>query len=372
MKSKLKNKKIHISLSISYNDLNSHIKEMLSLQCHLIWVDVITINMENFFNMIWAINEDDQYKENISKSHNLFKAGPPSYMIFYDLNTAQMARIYKEFSIDKNWNLVLIDSYAKIDKPNKSNLDNNQINQTNFVRENKSKKGKNINFKDNIRIESLSTIESNEDIYYICQFKNISDYNNLGNKNKEKCINLLQHSLIDNKLNEFINKTVEFSYGQNYIPIKLIPLVMNVNTITNKHYYYSIIYKPIQRPESCDEILYASEFIHASTNYYVRRGMTDNEFLEIYDLYTSKGWKLIDLKAYKDEKGVTKFSTILTSIQEFYEGSFKLFIGLSKNELTKKIEEMNEKGLYPKILTNYGYVNNNKEHVYAVFFCQYI
>jgi hypothetical protein len=331
MKLKLKTQKTHVSLSVHYDNLNRHISEMLSLQCHLLWIDVIMVNKENYFNMIWTFNEE------VNGCSNKFQAKLTPHMIFYDLNTAQMSRIYKEFSVEQNWNLELIDSYVKVGK-------------------------------------STSADKSNEDIYYICQFRNISDYVNLKIKNKEKILNQLQHSIIDNRFNECFTSKVKFSYGQNYIPIKLTPLILNLNTAKNKHYYYTIIYKPISRPENQSSIENSNfeDLLFTSSNYYARHGMTDNELLEVYNLYTSKGWKLVDLKAYKDEKDVTKFSTILTCVNEFYEGSFKLFIGLNKNELVEKIEEMNLKGLYPKILTNYGYLNKNQEHVYAIFFCQYI
>lgn len=104
--------------------------------------------------------------------------------------------------------------------------------------------------------------------------------------------------------------------------------------------------------------------------FFIRKNLVDLEILEIYDKHSKNNWKLIDLKAYKDEKSLTKFSMIW-STRCFYEGTSRMFIGLTKNEALDKIDEMNLRGLYPKIVTGYCYSSSAGEHLYALFFCQF-
>ena len=159
------------------------------------------------------------------------------------------------------------------------------------------------------------------------------------------------------------------------MPIKISQLLLNVNTLTNKHFYYTALYKPIQYSKLIQEenVNYAKldKDLKTTSFYCVKNNLSDSDFYELWEDFVTKSWKLIDIKAYKDEHNITKFSAIWTSLSDFYEGSSKLFIGLNKSELLTKVNEMNSKELYPKFLTNYGYLNNLGEHVYCVFFCQF-
>ena len=106
-------------MSVPYTDLNELIIKMIHEQYHLIWLDVIMINGLNYFNMLWKSNCSDIIIKNSNDEFKLFEAKPPTYIVFYDLNTAQMAHIYKEYSIDQNWSCELIDSYSRSTDLNK-------------------------------------------------------------------------------------------------------------------------------------------------------------------------------------------------------------------------------------------------------------
>ncbi len=125
-------------------------------------------------------------------------------------------------------------------------------------------------------------------------------------------------------------------------------------------------YKPIDSSDYNEKLSDLKE----TSLYYTRKNLTDLEVVELYNSFSKNSWKLIDLKAYKDEKSLTKFAIIFTTLC-FYEGTSRLFIGLNKMETLEKIDEMTQKGLHPKIVTAYSYSSKLGEHLYAVFFCQF-
>lgn len=127
---------------------------MISLRLHVTWIDVIQINKTNYFNLLWTCDQTQ---------HQASQARPPQYLIFYDLNTAQVAQIYKEHSLEHNWNLELIESYIKDSKPS-------------------------LNIRKKSAKNHTSVLKSYEEILFICQFKFNSSATN---KNK------LQQSVID-------------------------------------------------------------------------------------------------------------------------------------------------------------------------------
>ena len=130
--------------------------------------------------------------------------------------------------------------------------------------------------------------------------------------------------------------------------------------------------------------------------FYTRKNLTDLALLDNYANLSRNSWKLVDLKAYKDENSMTKFEMIWSKLP-FYEGTSRIFIGLNKvfilcifknivsfkcsclykiiyflkNETLDKIDEMTAKGLYPKIVTGYCYSSKHGEHLYALLFCQF-
>jgi hypothetical protein len=317
---------------------------MINSQCHLICIDCISINQINYFNLIWESNYDEK--------NNIGLAYPPEYIIFFDLNTAQLAQIYYEFSIEKKWNLQLIDSYIK-SKP--------AIKFKSADIKTKLKRSKT-----EYKIPAIT--KSNEEIFFVCQFKQIFDNN--------ETINKLQHSIIDSRYNELFDQCVSYKPKQNTIsiPIRINPLVVNVNTLTNKHFYYTCLYKPILNYKQDEDINLAqhSENLKQSPLYFCAKNLNDNDLMTLLESKSKNNWKLIDLKAYKDVNSITKFSVIFDSISNSsYEGTFKLFTGLTKNETLMKIDEMNQKGMWAKLVTSYSYLNNSGEHVYAIFFCQF-
>lgn len=351
-KSVLPSEKIYIALSVPYDELQYHIKKMIFSQSHLIWVDCISINKVNYFNLLWQMNNNEA---NVAK--------PPSYLIFYDLNTAQLAQIYHEYSIDKRWNLELVESYIK---PKNSGLKNES--------RVKFKKKRSIDCKSAKRVEKVvepenpALAESNEEIVYICQFRQQFD--------KNECLNKLQHSLIDTRFDDAFDQSVKYNSHKKSIsvPLRICPLVVNVNTLTNKHYYYTCLYKSIEKFKYDSDTYFSEHTNHLkhSPLYYCAKNLTDAELVKLYETNTKNNWKLIDLKAYKDEKSITKFSTVWTSLNEqAYEGTFKLYVGLTKDEALIKINEMNSKGMWAKLVTSYSYLNSSGDHVYAIFFCQF-
>lgn len=340
--------KVYIALSVPYDELGLHLKKMINSQCHLLWIDCISINQVNYFNLIWQNNQT---------VNGVAFVKPPAYLIFYDLNTAQLAQIYHEYSNENKWNLELVESYIKVKSIEPK---------IKFTRKSKLNDGKSP---EKIPFQNPATIKSNEEIFYFCQFRQLFITTN-------ENVNKLQHSIIDTRFNDSFDQCVQYSSVNRSIsvPFRICPLVVNVNTITNKHYYYTCLYKPIDiHIQNADKEYSVQHTNHLKVSefYYCSKNLNDNELIELFESNSKNSWKLIDLKAYKDEKSITKFSAVWSSIKGFYEGTFKLYIGLTRDETLSKINELNSKGLWPRIVTSYSYLDNSGEHVYAIFFCQF-
>ena len=349
MRKILPSERVYSAISVPIENLSSHLRTMINLQCHLIWIDANTVNKINYFNFIWISNEDSFELNSLNPKFASIQcpkpitAKPPSFLIFYDLNTAQLAHLYKEYSQEKNWNLELIESYSRINLPNRK----------------KTKKSS---------VSKISSTKSYEEIFFICQF----GYND-SNKNS-KLNNKLHHSVIDTRFDEVFKQTVKHNFKQTmYHPIRVSPLLINVNTVNNSHLYYSSLYMPIDyyKPVNDDDYDEKNSDLTSTSLFTVRKNLTDLELMNLFEELTSVGMKLVDLKAHKDEKSIVKFSTVWSSMHGFYEGTSKFFIGLNKEEILNKTKEMKSKFMYPKMITNYGYLNGSGEHVYAIFFCQF-
>ena len=342
---------------------------MLNLGCHLIWIDCMVVNKVNFFTLLWMSNDESMYSPANADTVKQRTSKPPSYMIFYDLNTAQIAHMHREFTL-KNWSLDHIESYVKIVKPKaQPGKDARKSTKSGAKSKQPHAQTTSANKTSSSSQQQPTQAKSYEEIFYICQFKCLHD-------SAPKLINKLHHSVTDLKFNEcFRDLVTHDKLKQNYIPIKVSQILINVNTQANKHFYYTALYRPVQYVKSYQEetVEYQKmdEYLKTTSLYCVKNSLSDEEFYKLWEDFTGKSWKLIDMKAYKDEKNITKFSAIWTPLADFYEGSSKLFIGLNKNELLTKVNEMNMKGLYPKFLTNYGYLNSLGEHVYCIFFCQF-
>lgn len=361
---------------------------------------MICINKVNYFSLLWTSNEHEPLKakangkvrDDSATSTVLHQATPPLYLLYYDLNSAQLARIYKERCVDDTFNLELVESYVKpVSKARSPNVNHNtnshhhisgnrQLNSsaehvTNGRRLVKSaaiitatlstsKKA----FNHHKVSSSLSTSRTNEEIFYMCQLKRVLSHNATSHK-----LNKIQHSIVDSRFHERLREMVKFNYSQNYMPFKLSPILLQHSS--NKHFYYTTLYKAIDKSYYLDEEgSYSSEFLNngETTSFYsIHKKLSDSELIRLHEEFTSNGWRLIDLKAYKNELDITCFSAIWTIVGEFYEGSSILFVGLTKSELLHKVNEMKEKNLHAKLVTNYGYLNAQNEHVYAILFCQF-
>lgn len=354
--------KTYVALSVPYAELNSHLTTMMNVQCHLIWTDSILINKINYFNLIWQSN-DEIYQINsldyiantnstgVVDSSSSFPAKSPSFMIFFDLNTAQLAQINHELTIESDWTIQLVESYLK----------------TPDLKVIKPKSGRRPQTtKSGARDKSqMSSQKSVDEIFYICQFKKKTN-------EKEKSLKL-QHGIIDNRFDEAFKETVKYKAKTSiHIPLRSTPLLVNVNTISNKHFYYTSLYMPYDNYKPLDAEDYNENLsdLKQTSLYYTRNNLNDLDILGVYDSFSKNSWKLIDLKAYRDVNCLTKFSMIWTKLC-FYEGTSRLFVGLNKNETLDKIDEMTLKGLYPKIVTSYCYSSTHGEHLYALFFCQF-
>lgn len=339
--------KVYVAPSVPYEELSFHLKKMINSQCHLIWIDCISINQVNYFNLLWQSNYDE--------SKCIGFASPPQYMIFFDLNTAQLAQLNYEFSTEELWNLELIDSYIKT----QTNLNSTDNDKTNYKPQSPNRK----KIKD---LKNLAIQKSTEEIFYICQFKKIT--------NNKETLNKLQHSIIDTRYNESFERNVQYFHNTKTtsIPIRQCPIVVNVNTLTNKHFYYTSLYTPIEN-YTYDDNSWSNHTNHLkqSNLYQCIKNLNDSELVKLFEKNSQNGLKMVDLKAYKDEKSFTKFSTIWSSLPHFYEGTFKLYLGLTKSEAISKINEMNERGMSVKIITSYFGEISTGEHVYALFFCQF-
>lgn len=188
---------IHCQVSIPQSQLKSHLTQMILMEYHLICIDVCQIHFITYFNLIWHTNTCEQ------KAQDKRIARPSQYLILCDLNTAQMAKFYQDLCIEKTgWNLELVDSYVKNSRPVT----------TSYRRRAKSSLGLLG------RTESSSfpnTARSHDEIMYICQFKWCYSTSKIIH-------NKLKHSIIDKKFITEMNKTIQFNYQQNYMPIRLI------------------------------------------------------------------------------------------------------------------------------------------------------
>lgn len=157
-----------------------------------------------------------------------------------------------------------------------------------------------------------------------------------------------------------------------YIPIRSTSLLVNVNTASNRHYYFTSIYMPYENFKPIDDFDFNEKRsdLKKTSLFSTSKNLNDLELISMYEEYTQSSWKLVDLKAYKDEKSLTKFSTIWSTCP-FYEGTTRLLIGLNKSEALDGIDEMNSKGMHPKLVTSYCYSSTSGEHLYAIFFCQF-
>ena len=405
MRSILPKERVFVALSVPYNELNLHLTTMINVQCHLVWMDAMQVNKNNYFNFIWMSNDDDyevaltQDRRKLGEDELIrVRACPPSFMIFFDLNPAQLEHIHQEFVVERNWNLELIDSYSRVmptvefkENRAKSSVASKRST-TAHPQHRPVSASRKISNSDN----ASPTTKSNEEFFYICQFRNVNNTSTPYLSNSVKKIapdeiipNKLRHSIIDTRFKQTFNDMVKANSKQMYIPIRIRPLVYNVNTIYNKHLYYTSLYKPVDsyriaETDAChafsnhqlshrDDGTNRIDDDMSTSQFSVRMGLNDLELVDLYNHNKSNtNLKLCDLKAYKDEKQITRFLTIWTSHKHtFYEGISQLFIGLNKSEVLAKINEMSKKNLHPRIITNYGYLNAKGEHVYAVFFCQF-
>lgn len=358
----LPKEKVFVALSIRHADVEDHIKAMLDVQCHLISVDVTMLDDDvNYFTFLWTRNYEKPEKTVMRTNADMaidFNAQPPSYLIFFDMNTAQMAEVYSHYTTERNWTVELIDSY--ISRPYYA--PSSRVKTAASSRTTKSALKKS---------SAASTVRSHEDITYIAQFKYTP-----GNKISNK----LDHSIIDTRFNESLKEMTKVNYQQMHMPIRSCPVLMNVNTVTNKHLYFTTIYKPIDFMKIEVDDFHADNEECSTPLFSVRRNMTQEQLLNWYKKFNRNDWRLIDLKAYKEPKTEeTRFAAIWTREEGFCEGTTVFFVGLTRDQLANKVTELSARQLHPKLITNHGHAssnddNNNKEsgeHVYAVLFCQF-
>lgn len=174
--------KTYVALSVPYVELNAHLTTMINVQCHLIWMDCIQINKVNYFNLIWQ-NNDEKYQinslENINNANvttetRSFQAKSPTYIIFFDLNTAQLAAINHEYSTENGWSIQLVEQYIKIPGEILEKVDSRpKTSKPSKSKTNRPQTGNSLN---------LATQKSYDEIFYICQYKRI--ISNRENSNK--------------------------------------------------------------------------------------------------------------------------------------------------------------------------------------------
>jgi hypothetical protein len=291
---------------------------MLQADCHLTWLDATQFNNENFFSFIWTQNEEKQTINAESALQFPYHAKPPSCLVFYDLNSAKFTETYKNMTESHQWDLVLFDSYLKpvVSAPK--------------------------------RRPKPVLSKNTTDIFYICQFKR-RPAEDSAPFNKE------QHSLPDTIFKDKFKKmTANNPKQQLYAPSNLHPICVSSSAVSAKHFYWSALYKPIDSNE---------------TKVFIEDNLCDSEFLAKFNHYQKLGIKLVYLKAYKNLKSILKFLGIFTNMP-FYEGTVQFFMGLTKDELLGKINQMREHNLYATIITSYGMVTHDDEFIYAALFTQ--
>lgn len=317
-------------LSIPYSSLKAHIDTMVSADFHLIWVDNVFANKTNYFSLLWTAND--------SSESRCRTARPPLYLVFYDLNPAQLESIYNQYICD-NWTMDLIESYV--------------VHKDSVLLKKRRQ-----------RMKSSSVRKSHEEIQYFCQLKYCA----------EEMPNELRHSVIDSRYKQIYENNCGLIKGKFFIPIRHTRVPMNVNVINNVHFYHSVLLKPINLDEkSCFErkkIYDDNDSIIVENVYQVRENLTDQSLIQAYENLNRLGWRMIDLKAYKDKNSDIRFSAIWTSLESFREGTSLLFVGITQNELDQLSESLKQKCLYPRLVANYGYLNIKHEHVYVVYFSQ--
>lgn len=319
----LPKEKVFLAVAVPFDELSDHLISMLHANCSLVWLDVAGFHKNNFFNFIWKKPDEIEAKSsnnNKNKVPNYSKS--PNLVIFYDLNTSQLIEMYYVYSLKHKWNLELCDSYVK-----PSTISGRKRRQN-----------------------TKST-----DIYYVCQFRATHDsyINDKGNKDLAIHLNKLQISIPERKFDEYHREATKYNYKQLYGPANIHPIVVNIDNDKNKQAFYMSLYKPIDK----------------ETIFFIENDLSDSQVMDVFINYTIKNLKLIYIKAYKNEKQILKFTIIFTNNPP-YEGTCQLFIGLNRSELSNKIISMREKQLYPAIISNYGIMTVNGDHLFAAFFNQ--
>lgn len=93
--------------------------------------------------------------------------------------------------------------------------------------------------------------------------------------------------------------------------IRVLPLTVSVNTINNKHLYYACLYRPIEKSLFDDDDRTRCEANRAISSFYLfQKDLNDDEFLNLFERMIKLGYKLVDMKAYRDINSVTKFSAV--------------------------------------------------------------
>lgn len=92
---------------------------------------------------------------------------------------------------------------------------------------------------------------------------------------------------------------------------RVLPLTVSVNTINNKHLYYTCLFKPIDQSLFGDDDRTKCDTNRAISSFYLhQKDLNDYEFLDLFERMIKVGYKLVDMKAYRDVNSVTKFSAI--------------------------------------------------------------
>lgn len=322
---------------------------MLYANCHVIWLDVAQFNKINYFNFIWKKN-DENLSNSVKQTPNINNLKAPNYIIFYDVTTSQLMDLYYKYSLKLKWNIEFCDSYVKPDVV--------------IVKQRSKSKHKPQRASTSVgglrtTLQQHYSINSNQytinEIFYICQFKAVlpTYINDKHNKDLDTYLNKLQCGVIDKMFSDYYHDAIKYNYRQLYGPFNIHPLVVNIDNDKNQHYFYTALYKPIDK----------------EAIFFIEKNVSDSQIMQTFSDYTCRNLKLVYLKAYKNEKQIVKFLLIFTNMP-FYEGTCVLFIGLTKYELSNKIIQMRQKSLYPTIITDYGVATLHGDHLFAAFFCQ--